>query len=566
MPKEKNPTRFLIPGFILVVVALGGLGLVGIGPGAPWLGSLFGSDNIAALPGPKVKRGSMVISVTQRGHLAAKDSVQIRNQLEGRTTILSLVTEGTRVKKGDLLVQLDVSSMEDRRVQQDINVGNADAQHTKAVQQLEIQVSQNDSDIARAERAQRFAIMELEKYKEGDWKQKKAQAQEDIILAKEELAQANERLEYSKKLSEEGFITRTELERDELAAKRQGITLDRANRDLEMLEKYDYPKQIELLKADIAEAGQELKRVNLQADARLVDFKATVRTSKARLDLEKEELEKYIDQIEKGTILSPTDGLVVYAREKSRWGSGDPIAEGTEVHERQEILTIPREGGMILEASLHETVIKKVEPGQKCVVTVDAIPNRSFEGRVEFVALLPDSNSFWANPNQRLFKTEISIVNPINELRTGMSCKVEIMAKHIDDTLQVPVQAVFQNAGKTVCFVDAPNGPIETAVTTGEDNDKWVQILEGLNEGDTVILSPPAGFKLAPSPQVKSNRPPETDGPPRTSGGQQDSPLSSESGNTGRPAGHANGGEGNGRAGGGPNSGKDPRSKDKEGE
>lgn len=506
MAKAKSPTRFLLPTAVLAVVVIGGLGIAGIGPGASLMSSMTGDSEQTAVQGPKVKRGPLVISVTQRGNLAAKNSIQIRNELEGRTTILSMIAEGTQCQKGDLLVELDVSNMEERRVQQGISVANARASYKQAVTARDIQVSQNLSDVERAKRQKRFAEMDKDKYIKGDWKQATESAEEAITLAMEELKQAQDRLTYSVKLNEEGFLTRTELETDQLTVQRRTYAQEQANRAKTMLVDFEHPKQLETLDADIAEAARELDRVELQADARLEEFKAAVITSKARLDLEEEEEAKIIDQISKGKIVAPEDGIVVYARQKSRWGSGDPIAEGTELHERQEIITIPREGGMILEASLHETVIKKVKEGQRCTVTVDAMPGRTFDGEVNFVALLPDSNSYWANPNQRLFKTEVAILNPITEMRPGMSCKVEILVDIIENAIQVPVQTVFRNGGKTICFVDHPDGPKEVAVKVGRDNDKWVEIVEGLSEGQTVMMAPPTGFKLEAAP-ANSPRP-----------------------------------------------------------
>jgi HlyD family secretion protein len=528
--------RFMLPIAVLAVVVIGGLGIAGIGPAATLMGGMTGEAEESAVPGPKVKRGPMVIAVTQRGNLSAKNSIQIRNELEGRTTILSMIQEGTMVEEGELLVELDVSNMEERRVQQGISVQNSQAAHTKAVQQLEIQDSQNQSDIARGERLVDFAQIDEDKYLNGDWLQTLKSADESITLAKEELAQADKRLTDSIKLNEEGFLTDNELETDRLALTRRKISLEQSNRAKELLEKYDFPKQKKALAADIEETKRELDRIKLQAKARLVDFEATVNTSKARLDLEVEELAKIKDQISKAKIFAPEPGIVVYARQKSRWGSGDPIAEGTELHERQEIITIPREGGMIVEASLHETVIKKVEAGQKCTVTIDAMPGRAFEGEVRFVALLPDSNSFWANPNQRLFKTEIGILNPIPEMRPGMSCKVEILVDSVEDAMQVPVQTVFRNGGKTVCFVEDSSGVKEVPVKVGRDNDKWVEVLEGLSVGQTVLMAPPTGFKLEPAPAY-SQRPPGAGGP---SGGEQGG-RSSGAEKAGRPSGGESG-------------------------
>lgn len=568
MANNNSPSRFILPALILGGVAVGGLGVFGIGPAAGWLGGLTSDDTEAALPGPQVKRGPLVISVTQRGNLSARNSEIVRNELEGRTTILTLVPEGSRVQAGDVIAELDVSETEDRRVQQEISVQNAEAAWVKAQQELEIQESQNFSDLERAKRDLRFAEDDLEKYLNGDYPQDLASANEAIALAKEELQQAQDTLKYSEGLYEEGFLTRTEYERDRLAAQRREIELDKANRALVLLNDYDRPRQEETFIADIEEAKRELDRVELQAAARLVDFQANVKSTLARLELERSDLNKIIDQLSKAQVVAPVDGLVVYARERSRWGSGDPIAEGTEVRERQELVTIPREGGMIVEASLHESVIKKVEPGQKCTIRVDAIPGQTFTGTVDFVSLLPDSTNFWANPNQRLFETRVVVDEAVLEMRPGMSCEVEILVESLDDVLQVPVQAVFRSGTRTLCFIDTPNGVEEVDVETGRDNDRWVEVKSGLTEGQTVLLSPPAGFKLEPPvatgpprgmPEGESNRPggsgrPSGAGAP-SGAGRPEGTGQKPGGSSGYPAGASRpeGGDsgGSGRPGGG---------------
>ena len=224
MAQSKSPMRFLLPIAVVAVVVIGGLGIAGIGPAASLMGGMTGESEESAVPGPKVKRGPMVIAVTQRGNLSAKNSIQIRNELEGRTTILSMIQEGVMVEEGDLLVELDVSNMEERHVQQGISVQNSQAAYTKAVQQLEIQDSQNQSDIARGERLVDFAQIDEDKYLNGDWLQTLKSADESITLAKEELAQAEKRLKDSIKLNEEGFLTDNELETDRLALTRRKIS------------------------------------------------------------------------------------------------------------------------------------------------------------------------------------------------------------------------------------------------------------------------------------------------------------------------------------------------------
>ncbi|HEX9792704.1 MAG TPA: efflux RND transporter periplasmic adaptor subunit [Planctomycetota bacterium] len=484
---KKRPSW--LPFVLVGAVVVAGLAY-GAGPGN-WLGS----DESQLVRGQDVRQGPLEITVVQSGNLEAKDARKLRSQLEGRTTILWLIPEGSLVKEGDLVAELDASEQEDRLVSQEIAVENATAQLTKAEQNLEIQISQNLSDIALASQNLEFAKTDEEKYLKGNWPQDLQAAEEAIVLAREELAQAADRRAWSRRLEGDGFLTRTELDQDELAHQRKNILLEQSQRKKTLLIDYEHPREKARLSSAVEEAERELIRVNLQAKAKLVDFQAEVNTSTSRKNLEQEKYVKLKTQIAAAKMIAPVAGMVVYGREEGgRMGGGDPIQEGTEVRERQEIITIPQTGGMVVEASLHESVLKKVQPGQKVRIRVDALPGSEFNGQVEFVALLADKGSWWANPNQRLYKTEIVLENPTIEMRPGMSCSIEILVDRIADATYVPVQAVFLHQGRTVAFV-AKGSDMETRdVETGASTEKWVQILSGVVAGETVLMSPPKGF------------------------------------------------------------------------
>lgn len=84
----------------------------------------------------RVKRAPLTINVLASGTIKARDQVVISNSLEGRTTILSLVAEGTQVRAGELLIELDGSSLQDRRIDQQIVVQNAEAAFVQARENL----------------------------------------------------------------------------------------------------------------------------------------------------------------------------------------------------------------------------------------------------------------------------------------------------------------------------------------------------------------------------------------------------------------------------------------------
>jgi HlyD family secretion protein len=465
-------------------------------------------DPSAAIKGVAVRRGPLDITVLETGNLKAAKSVSLRSEIEGNSTVLYLIEEGETVEAGTLLVELDTTELVKERLAQEISVRNAESGKVKAEQSLEIQKSQNLSDIAAAERQKEFAAKDLEKYVNGDWPQQLKQAGDDILLAEEELKRAEDRLTWSQKLFEDDFLTRTELEADQLAAQRARIRVEQAVRARELLEDYDYPRQVRTLEADVEEAARELDRVNLQAKARLVDYEADLDSQTRKLELEVEKLNKIETQIGKSKIVAPIAGMVVYAKQNSnRWSGGEPIAEGQQVRERQELITIPSADGMIVEASVHESVLEQVQVGQIVRITVEALPEREFTGRVRFKAVLPDTNSWWANPDLRVYRTEVEILNPDPGMRPGMTCAVRVEVAKLENVLHVPVQARFFQGEQAVVFVRDGETISLRNVELGLYNEAWIEIKSGVEEGEIVLMSAPPGYDLSDAPPPAGREP-----------------------------------------------------------
>jgi hypothetical protein len=83
----------------------------------------------------------------------------------------------------------------------------------------------------------------------------------------------------------------------------------------------------------------------------------------------------------------------------------------------------------------------------------------------------------------------------------------------------VPVQSVFRSGGENVAFVRTSSGNEERKVQVGRYNDRWVQILEGLKEGEIVLLAAPKGFTPQPEPQSTTPVVPDGIAPPLANGG-----------------------------------------------
>ena len=79
----------------------------------------------ARLPLHTVRRGDLLISITEGGTLEAVKEVKVLSEIRGQVRIISIVTEGTTVKKGDLLVELDDADLRNRLSQEQISFQSA---------------------------------------------------------------------------------------------------------------------------------------------------------------------------------------------------------------------------------------------------------------------------------------------------------------------------------------------------------------------------------------------------------------------------------------------------------
>jgi len=157
----------------------------------------------------------------------------------------------------------------------------------------------------------------------------------------------------------------------------------------------------------------------------------------------------------------------------------------------RENLALPTGSAVNAEVDIHETSLKKVRVGLPAIITVDALPGKTFLGKVTHIAPLPDATSMWMNPDLKVYNTEINVDGNDSSLRTGMSCKAEIVIAQYPDATYVPVQAVLRVAGETTVYVVNGRKIEPRRVEIGFDNNRMVRIMSGLQEGEVVLLTPP---------------------------------------------------------------------------
>jgi len=483
---------------ILLVLALVVIG--GAVTGVAMMGNQ-GSDASISSMMYTVERGTLAINLTETGTIKSRDQHIVKSQVEGRTSIIYVIDEGAVVKEGELLIELDSSSLQDRLVDQQIQVENTEANYVSSKENLEVVKIQNQSNVARAEQDNQFAIEDKSKYLDGEWPKMLMQAEADVTLAEEDYRRETDEFDWSKKLFNEKYLSETEYRADELSKKRAELQVALAREDLNLLKEYTHTRRLTELDSEIKQKGLALQRVNRESSSNLVQAEARLRANGAERTRQQLRLEKIEDQISKTKMFAPADGMVVYATSSQFSWRGDtqPLDEGQEVYERQELIHLPTADSMMVSIQIHETSLGKIKLDQVAQITIDALPGRSFTGKVTKIAPLPDATSVFMNPDLKVYDTQVMIDGIFPEIRTGMSCKATILIEEHDNALSVPIQAIVGRAGESIVYVSNGGEFSPKTVVAGLDNNSVVHILSGLDEGDKVLLTPPLSGDESPS-------------------------------------------------------------------
>jgi hypothetical protein len=358
----------------------------------------------------------------------------------------------------------------------------------------------------------------IERLGDGEAKQKLRKFDDDFQLAQKELGKATSDYEGTRRLFEKEYVTKTELTNSSLLLENNRLKVQTADTARALYTKYEFLKACEEAVSKFEDALRELDRTRKSAVSKLAQAEARMKSAQGRYNLEDRQRKELYEQWDKCLIPAKKQGLVVYggADEDRYWGGEERIREGATVRERQSIITIPDMTKMGVRVKIHETYIKKIKKGQKATITVDAYADQVLKGEVTKVGLLPDSGNRWMNPDLKVYLTTISVEGVHDWLKPGMSAKVEIEVDHLNDVVFVPIQAVFPEEGKQVCYLDRGTDRERRLVTVGESNDEFIEIKTGLKEGELVCLRAPESVLTPASDNGKTQDRKEETTPPTT--------------------------------------------------
>lgn len=434
----------------------------------------------------QVKRGPLVISLNAPGQIKARRSTEIRCAVRGDLKVTWVVDEGAVVKKGDKLIELEASQLLEDTVKQRVTVAQAKAEFEQAKQNVEDQKSKNYSDTIIAQNKFDMAVIDLEKYINGDYKQLLCESDSAIRLAEAELKRATERVDGTQKLLAKGYVNKGDMEADLLDKTKCEIELSKAQNAKELLEKYTYKRETSSLSTAKEGANEELKRTKKSAEATLANMLTLQDSAKARLELEQYQLNQYEEQLKNTVLYAPQGGMVVYCQEDNE----DPnsrLRMGGMVHNRQKLMELPDFSAWMIETRINESQIEQVKLEQKVKITIDAFQGRALMGSVAHINVLPD-NTRWFMPDSKEYLIQVDVSSTTLPLKPGMNVKTEVQMDNLKDVLYIPVQAITAVDGKATVYVRSETGLRPQLVEVGLNNDRFAEIRSGLREGDQVAL------------------------------------------------------------------------------
>lgn len=382
---------------------------------------------IAALEAPQTvppknvrRQGRKPGPVLEQGVLESANTVTLSSPLPGTSRILRLAPEGQAVRKGDVVAELQ--SRETSAKLSDMQVEHARTEAQLALTEQELNLARLLSQSAEKTSKLMMEAAELEKQ---NILGPKGEHAVQVKSATREAEAAEAEIVFAQKVAKAagGVGNATQLAEAQFRMTQAKGRLGNAKDRLAMLNgptKALREKTIELKLAETKSAAETLlanhKGKRLAAEAELAGFKTRMNVLQAQLGALK-------DQVKASAVVSPIDGVLIYATSSNRRSSTPPLIRvGAEVRERQQLVRIADPKDLQVRVRVHESKIRRVRVGQKCEIVVDALPNEKLAGTVKSVAKTPVPGK-WPNPDLKEYITVVSI-EPLESLIMGMTCDV----------------------------------------------------------------------------------------------------------------------------------------------
>lgn len=236
------------------------------------------------------------------------------------------------------------------------------------------------------------------------------------------------------------------------------------------------------------QAQSEKDKVQEQYDSTLEEAEKTYQKAKLQDQLVSDDdalskIEDYEEQLRDCTVYASMSGTITALNVEE-----DNVFEGGTIYEIQDV------HNFIVDATVDEYDVVSLERGQTAYVKTDSLGDEELEGEVTYVAPAGTTGqTMGSNSGTASYEIQITLNEPQEKLRAGMTASVSIALEESKNALAVPYDCVQTNAnGDSVIYVDDNGEKKEVQVTTGIETDYYTEVIsDEISEGMTVYLSTP---------------------------------------------------------------------------
>jgi len=445
-----------------------------------------------------LKRNDLTLGIELTGTVNAKKQYNLSCEVSYPTSLISIVDENTKVKKGDILAEFEKEGLIEKIEDLTLSLENERKELSIREEEKDILVSSNQADIEKAENQVGEAQDAFNKY----WKLEGPKAKEmqanNVDRSEREVEEAeNEYFKYKDEVSQtiysdvkEEEKAKSQLANFEQTLKSRKTTYNNALIDQKILKRYTHPNKITALKNRLDEVKLNLKRVKIKTASSMIQKDNQLYQMKIKIRKLEKDLTKYKEYIPKMKLVAPVDGLVIYGDNRRRYGKIE-IKVGMNIRRGNVLITIPDLSQLIVDFDIPEQYRTKISSESKAIITPEAIPTLKIDGVVQHIDSRPVNQIRWDPNSPKIYHASLDILGDASKLITGMNVKVAIINKVLKERLIVPIEAVFEKNGKYFVYIKTISSFKEADVNIGEANDNFVEIKKGLSENDSIYLYRP---------------------------------------------------------------------------
>ena len=438
------------------------------------------------------KRETMRIELKLDGAFEPSERhvVMVKTQAwQGEMPIAKIAAHGAKVKKGDVLLQIDAAKLHEAIAAAGVDLASARVQLDRVNEEIKLAAAGDALQKERIEREARESAERLKYFTEVEMALELKELELSKGYMEDYIADQKEELDQIEKMyKSEELVNATRdivLKRAQRGLERSKVRYELFLKQYERTKNHAFPRQLEEWQLAARERAHGLESWNKTAPIQRADRETNLARSTTAVRQQEENLAKLRKDEAALKVEAPADGVAWYGQfEGGAWQGVEEgmknLKVGEKVQANQPLLTlVPAD--LCVKTSIAEDRLGDLPPGTEAKVTAVAFPELALSGKSAAPVLVGARKG-------EAFDTRFDLASGDPRLVPGLKAKLHIKVAELKDVVTVPAGAVSEEDGKKIVKVFEGGKAVARAVTVGRTSGDRTEIKTGLKEGEEVVV------------------------------------------------------------------------------